>query len=351
MVFCVLRWPASTVELKILVRAQTVVPLRATKRSPRETALHTVFCRKHRFLSITTTRNRAKATMATNEADALVSAWCAALPYPAEDLVGTANDAWAVPQTSQTALGASVAASLSTLSADAAEAALPRWHDASLAAAATTYCVDAAAALDGVYRAREAALHARRELEAAATEAAATRTNGEPETGRGLAAEALARADAARAAARAVELSVEACCGTLAALAKEEDASLGEAPRRFARAARAAVEAIAARADDRAAACLKDASVLEGLVDLTWVRDRKALKVDAVACVRGFSCFQSLVEDLRHEGKNRSQEPGERCQNFVESFEGDVLVRIVFGAPKASPRPTNIPICKVVDKP
>ena len=33
--------------------------------------------------------------MATNEADALVAAWCAALPYPAEDLVGTANDAWA----------------------------------------------------------------------------------------------------------------------------------------------------------------------------------------------------------------------------------------------------------------
>jgi len=96
--------------------------------------------------------------MATNVTDALVAAWCAALPYPAEDLVGTANDAWAVPQTSQTALGASVAASLSTLSADAAEAALPRWHDASLAAAATTYCVDAAAALDGVYRAREAAL-------------------------------------------------------------------------------------------------------------------------------------------------------------------------------------------------
>ena len=107
--------------------------------------------------------------MATNETDALVAAWCAALPYPAEDLVGTANDAWAVPQTSQTALGASVAASLSTLSADAAEAALPRWHDASLAAAATTYCVDAAAALDGVYRAREAALHARHALEAAAT--------------------------------------------------------------------------------------------------------------------------------------------------------------------------------------
>ena len=86
--------------------------------------------------------------MATNEADALVAAWCAALPYPAEDLVGTANDAWAVPQTSQTALGSSVSASLSTLSADAAKAALPRWHDASLAAAATTYCVDAAAALD-----------------------------------------------------------------------------------------------------------------------------------------------------------------------------------------------------------
>ena len=83
--------------------------------------------------------------MATNVTDALVAAWCAALPYPAEDLVGTANDAWAVPQTSQTALGASVAASLSTLSADAAKAALPRWHDASLAAAATTYCVDAAA--------------------------------------------------------------------------------------------------------------------------------------------------------------------------------------------------------------
>ena len=60
---------------------------------------------------------------------------------------------------------------------------------------------------------------------------------------------------------------MEACCGTLAALAKEEDASLGEAPRRFARAARAAVEAIAVRANDRAAACLKDASVLEGLVD------------------------------------------------------------------------------------
>ena len=138
--------------------------------------------------SITTTRNRAEATMATNVTDALVAAWCAALPYPAEDLVGTANDAWAVPQTSQTALGASVAASLSTLSADAAEAALPRWHDASLAAAATTFCVDAAAALDGVYRAREAALHARRALEAAATEAAAARTNGEPETGRGLAA-------------------------------------------------------------------------------------------------------------------------------------------------------------------
>ena len=88
--------------------------------------------------------------MATNEAEALVAAWCAALPYPAEDLVGTANDAWAVPQTSQTALGASVAASLSTLSADAAEAALPRWHDASLAEAAKTYCLDAAAALDGV---------------------------------------------------------------------------------------------------------------------------------------------------------------------------------------------------------
>ena len=231
--------------------------------------------------------------MATNEADALVAAWCAALPYPAEDLVGTANDAWAVPQTSQTALGSSVAASLSTLSADAAEAALPRWHDASLAAAATTYCVDAAAALDGVYRAREAALHARHALEAAATGAAAARTNGEPETGRGLAAEALARADAARAAARAVELSVEACCGTLAALAKEEDASLGEAPRRFARAARAAVEAIAVRADDRAAACLKDASVLEGLVDRApaeapesldkWALDEEEKRRDARA--------------------------------------------------------------------
>ena len=85
----------------------------------------------------------------------------------------------------------------------AAKAALPRWHNASLVEAATTYCVDAAAALDGVYRAREAALHARREVEAAATEAAAARTNGDPETGRGLAAEALARADAARAAALA----------------------------------------------------------------------------------------------------------------------------------------------------
>ena len=77
--------------------------------------------------------------MATNEADALVAAWCAALPYPAEDLVGTATDAWAVPQTSQTALGSSVSASLSALSADAAKAALPRWHNASLAEAATTY--------------------------------------------------------------------------------------------------------------------------------------------------------------------------------------------------------------------
>ena len=68
----------------------------------------------------------------------LVAAWCAALPYPAEDLVGTANDAWAVPQTfSQTALGASVAASLST-----AAPTMPRRRcrggDASLAAAATT---------------------------------------------------------------------------------------------------------------------------------------------------------------------------------------------------------------------
>ena len=89
--------------------------------------------------------------MATNEADALVAAWCAALPYPAEDLVGTANDAWALPQTSQTALGASVAASLSTLSTDAAKAALPRWHNASLAEAAKTYCVDAAAALSGAW--------------------------------------------------------------------------------------------------------------------------------------------------------------------------------------------------------
>ena len=45
--------------------------------------------------------------MATNVTEALVAAWCAALPYPAEDLVGTAHASLAVPQTSQTALGAS----------------------------------------------------------------------------------------------------------------------------------------------------------------------------------------------------------------------------------------------------
>ena len=99
--------------------------------------------------------------MATNEADALVAAWCAALPYPPEDLVGHTNDAWAVPTTfSQTALGASVAASLAALGADAAKAALPRWHNASLEEAAKTAWM-AASALDGVYRACNAASRAR----------------------------------------------------------------------------------------------------------------------------------------------------------------------------------------------
>lgn len=210
--------------------------------------------------------------MATNEADALVAAWCAALPFPAEALVGgaapAAEDLWATRlQPSRMALGASVAASLAAIGAEAEKAALPRWHEKSLTEAAQRYCVDAAAAVDGVYRAREAARAARTALEAAGTAAAAARVDGAGETGRALASGALAAADAARTAARAVERSVEACCATLTKLANSEDAAAGEAPRRFARAARAAVEAIASTASDKAAACLRDAAMLEGLVD------------------------------------------------------------------------------------
>ena len=97
--FCVLRWPASTAQESRQSADSSPATRHAAEpaRNRPPHAAQTVFCRKHRFLSITTTRNRAEATMATNEADALVAAWCAALPYPAEDLVGTATDAWAVP--------------------------------------------------------------------------------------------------------------------------------------------------------------------------------------------------------------------------------------------------------------